>query len=303
MHWSYLKKRRSLRRIDKAFTLIELLVVVTIIGVLAGVLLPAVQQARAASRKMSCHNNLRQLGIGLFNYELAMRHMPAGYIYRPGTQGNHAGFGWGSGILPYLEQNQVFSQLNFEASLFDPLNSEARELHLPLFLCPEDAVSYKGFVEMGDEKYAMASYVGSFGPPDLDDTQEKRDGLFSRNSRTRLAEVGDGLSNTFVFGERQNGLFRKSGVHGPHFSYETTWVGAIRDIDDPTDDHGHMVLFQTGHTPNSIDSDDRDVSAPHVGFANFLFGDGSVRLITEQVDFELYQSLSTRDGGEIVSFD
>ena len=64
-------------------------------------------------------------------------------------------------------------------------------------------------------------------------------------------------------------------------------------------DHGHMVLFQTGHSPNNLYSDDRDVSAPYVGYANFLFADGSVRLITEQIDFSVYQSLSTKAGGEI----
>ena len=152
---------------------------------------------------------------------------------------------------------------------------------------------------MGDEKYAMASYVASFGPPDLDERQEKRDGIFSRNSSTRLAEITDGLSNTIACGERQNGPFRRAGVHGPHFSYETTWAGAVREISDPTDDHGHMVLFQTGHTPNDSYSDDRDVSAPHVGYANFLFADGSVRLIIEQIDLTNYQSLSTKAGSEV----
>lgn len=108
-------------------------------------------------------------------------------------------------------------------------------------------------------------------------------------------------SNTLACGERQNGPFRKGGIHGPHFSYETTWSGAIREITDPTDDHGHMVLFQTGNTPNSAYADDRDVSAPHVGYANFLISDGSVRLITEEIDFAVYQSLSTIAGGEVVS--
>lgn len=286
-----------------AFTLVELLVVIAIIGVLVGLLLPAVQHARAAARRISCFNNLKQLGLALHNYEAAHRKLPSGYIFKPGPQGNHAGLGWGAMLLPQLELANVYAQLNPNVPLFDPINAAAREQHLSVFLCPEDSLSATGFVEMGAEKYAMASYVASFGPPDLDDTQEKRDGLFSRNSGCRYAEVTDGLSNTLACGERENGPFRKAGVHGPHFSYETAWAGAIRELTDPTDDHGHMVLFQTGHTPNSAYSDDRDVSAPHLGYANFLIADGSVRLITETIEFRVYQGLSTRAGGEIVNED
>lgn len=82
---------------------------------------------------------------------------------------------------------------------------------------------------------------------------------------------------TLECGERQNGPFRRGGVYGIHFSYETIWVGAVQDINDQTDDHGHMVLFQPAHRPNDSTSDDRNVSDPHFGFANFLFADGSVR--------------------------
>jgi prepilin-type N-terminal cleavage/methylation domain-containing protein/prepilin-type processing-associated H-X9-DG protein len=285
------------------FTLVELLVVIAIIGVLIGLLLPAVQQARAAARRISCDNNFKQIGLGLMNYESANRRLPPGYVFKLGPQGNHAGFGWGAAILPYLEQSSVYASINFNVPLFDVANAEVRERHLPVYLCPEDGVSPSQFVEMGAEKYAMASYVGSFGPPDLDDTQEKREGLFSRNSSTKFAAVIDGLSNTLACGERQNGPFRHSGVHGPHFSYETAWAGAIREITDPTDDHGHMTLFQTGHTPNSPYSDDRDVSASHVGYANFLFADGSVHLIVESIDFKVYQALSTTAGGEVANFD
>ena len=285
----------------RAFSLVELLVVISTIGLLVGLLLPAVQQARAAARRISCDNNLKQLGLGLQNFESAMRKLPSGYVFQQGVEGNHSGFGWGAMILPFLEQSTVYNQLNFNRPLFDASNEFIRQQHLAPFLCPEDTDSATGFVTMGDEKYAMASYVASFGPPDLDETQEKREGLFSRNSKTRYAEVLDGLSNTIACGERQNGPFRRGGVHGTHFSYETTWAGAIREVTDSSDDHGHMVLFQTGHTPNSALSDDRDVSAPHVGYANFLFGDGSVRLITEHVDLQVYRSMSTVAGGEVVS--
>ncbi len=295
--------RRVLCNCRWAFSLVELLVVIAIVGTLITLLLPAVQQARAAARRISCDNNFKQMGLGLQNYESAMRRLPSGYVFKKGLEGNHSGFGWGATILPYLEQNSVYGQLDFNIPLFDPRNASVREQHLAVFLCPEDTVSALGFVAMGTERYAMASYVGSFGPPDLDETQEKRDGIFSRNSKTRLAEIIDGLSNTIACGERQNGPFRKGGVHGLHFSYETTWAGAIREVADSTDDHGHMVLFQAGHTPNCAYSDDRDVSAPHVGYANFLFCDGSVRLITDQVDLQVYLALTTRGGGEIISSD
>ena len=158
---------------------------------------------------------------------------------------------------------------------------------------------------MGDERYAMACYVANFGTPDLDEDQEQELGStgrpwgpFYRNSRTKLKEITDGLSHTLMVGERQNGPFRTAGSHGVHFEYETTWAGAVRDIGDNTDDHGHMVLFQVGHTPNHADSDDRDVSASHSGEAQFLLCDGSVHSIPESIDETVYFALGTMNGEE-----
>ncbi len=287
----------------RGFTLIELLVVIAIIGVLVALLLPAVQQAREAARRTQCKSNLKQAGLALHNYHDTHLAFPPGYVYRPGTQSENAsGFGWGAMILPYVDQSPLYAQFNWNAPVWDAANEPARTRHLNVFLCPSDPVSSNSFVEMGAtaERYAMGCYVGNFGPPDLDANQEQRDGLFSRNSKTRSSDVPDGLSNTLLVGERVNGRFRTAGAHGVHVTYETTWCCAVRESTDPTDDHGHMVLFQTGHVPNAALSDDRDVSAPHIGLAQYLLGDGSVRAIGESINFGVYQSLSTRAGGEAI---
>lgn len=286
------------------FTLIELLVVIAIIAVLIGLLLPAVQQARDAARRTQCRDHLKQMGLALHNYHDAHGTLPPGYVYRPDNSyspaANGSGFSWGAMVLPFLEQAPLYGQFNFSVAVFAAVNETPREVRLPVFLCPNDSVSHERMIEMGPtpERYAMGSFVANFGPPDLDDDQEQRLGMFSRNSRTRFADVTDGLSNTLMCGERENGPFRRAGSHGVHFEYETTWCCAVRQWDEPEDDHGHMVLFQTGNVPNDPRSDDRDVSAPHVGYANFLMGDGSVRGLSENMDFRLYQSLSTRAGGE-----
>lgn len=289
-------------RKSRGFTLIELLVVIAIIAILVALLLPAVQQAREAARRVSCKNNLKQLGLGLHNYHDTHGCYPPGYIYKPGASGNQLGFGWVTMILPMIDQANLYNEFDLEEPIFDPVNLVPREKQIAGLLCPSDPVSENGYVEMGStpERYAMGCYVACFGPPDLDATQEKREGMFSRNSSTRARDVTDGLSNTLCVGERQNGEFRNGASHGNHFEYETTWAGAVRDADDDTDDHGHMVMFQTGNVPNAPTSDDRDVSAPHVGFAQFLLGDGSVRLIGSSIDFGIYSALGTISGGEVI---
>ncbi len=292
------------RPAHSAFTLVEVLVVIAIIGVLVALLLPAVQAAREAARKSSCKNNLRQVGLAMHNYESAYRKLPPGYEYAPGAQGNATGFSWALRLLPFMEQANLHRRFDFTKPIYDDVNRLAREEHLPTLLCPTDDLSPTGFVEMGDDRFAMACYVANFGTPDLDDDQEQRLvdggpwGPFYRNSKTKLKDVADGLSNTLMVGERQNGPFRTGGAHGNHFEYETTWAGAVRDIDDNTDDHGHMVLFQTGHTPNHPLSDDRDVSASHEGEGLFLLCDGSADSIPETIDEAVYFALGTMRGEE-----
>jgi prepilin-type N-terminal cleavage/methylation domain-containing protein len=294
-----------------AFTLVELLVVTAIIGILLALLLPAIQAAREAARLSSCKSKLKQIAIGMHNFESSFGRLPPGYEYAAGPQGNTLGYSWCARLLPFMELGALYDRIEFDKPVFDSVNEMVREQHIDVLLCPSDGVSPSRFVEMGAEMYAMACYAANFGTPDLDEDQDQTRGKsnplgpfdgawgpFYRNSATKLSRVTDGQSQTLMVGERQNGPFRVAGIHGPHFEYETTWVGAVRDIDDPTDDHGHMVLFQTGNAPNAPASDDRDVSAPHAGVAQFVLCDGSVHTVSEDIDLEVYRALGTMNQSE-----
>ncbi len=295
------------------FTLIELLVVIAIIAILVALLLPAVQQAREAARRASCKNNLKQLALALHNYESTFSLLPPGYLHKfdpGGTEANHMGFGWGLMILPYLEQTAVYDEFDFNVPVFDPVNLLPRERHLRTFLCPTDTYSSDAYVVRDDtsdpqERYASASYAANWGPStatvNLDDTPLQSSGVFYRNSSTRFRNITDGLSNTLALGERTNGPIPSSQpTAGGHSVFETAWCCASRELTELSDDHGHMVLFETQFRPNEVDADDKAISAPHTGIGLFALCDGSVRPINENIDANVYNSLGTCSGGEIV---
>ncbi len=293
-----------MRHSRTGFTLVELLVVIAIIGILVALLLPAVQMAREAARRMSCSNNLKQVGLALHNYHDAHRRLPPGWVgtdpaTRRALATGEPGWGWASMILPYLEQENVSDNLIvFERSLLDPVHRAAREQVLPVYKCPSDAGDLLVF-DLGREddpattlvRLAAANYVGVFGTSELHDCESvplgvecRGNGIFAHNSKTRFADIDDGLSNTFMVGERSS-----------RYGY-STWVGAASEGDEAL----ARILGVADHAPNSAQAHLDDFSSQHPQGAHFLMADGSVQMIVESMDLAEYRALATRQGNEIL---
>jgi prepilin-type N-terminal cleavage/methylation domain-containing protein/prepilin-type processing-associated H-X9-DG protein len=320
-------------RARRAFTLIELLVVIAIIAVLIALLLPAVQAAREAARRASCVNNLKQLGIALHNYHDTMGAFPPGYLSKvdPVTFDNDGpGWGWAARALNQMEQSPLFNSINFVLGVEFPANQTARLTVVASFLCPTDAFVLRTFTVVDATTsstsvgapicdVASSNYLGSIGTGDpsslypfiIDDDngppgRDNGNGIFFRNRSVNLASVTDGTSQTFMVGERSQNLSR------------ATWTGAVTNAAVPLvalqagagfdpEGGGALVLSHTGenHGPNapSGQAHGDQYWSLHPGGANFVFTDGSVRFIKEQVGFSIFQALATRQGGEVLSAD
>jgi prepilin-type N-terminal cleavage/methylation domain-containing protein len=212
------------------FTLVELLVVIAIIGVLMGLLLPAVQMAREAARRTSCQNNVRQLGLAVMNYESARSKFPPGYTQ---ARINAAGQVWTGGstsgftfqghsvfyyLLPYLEQSNVYDNMDprvmVNNRVTDPTLNRAATV-LRMLICPSDQLTGESERHTNGEYYGMTSYKANGGTRPIFATSSTNDGMFMAfgpaarkapsapiGKELRIAEVMDGLSNTILFGER-----------------------------------------------------------------------------------------------------
>jgi prepilin-type N-terminal cleavage/methylation domain-containing protein/prepilin-type processing-associated H-X9-DG protein len=200
----------------RAFTLIELLVVVSIIGLLIGLLLPAVQAARESARRMQCVNNLKQLALGAHNFETANGSFP------PGTSGGPSLASTRVLLLPYLEQASLYNRFDLTTNVSDTLvNLTARSQDIAMFLCPSDPSTGRWvdppLVE-GDPPVGSgrSNYYGNLGihawaynqSPNYAYTKDARHaGVFAYVSSTRLADIADGTSNTVMFAEVKRGAF------------------------------------------------------------------------------------------------
>ena len=284
-----------------AFTLVELLVVIAIIGVLVGLLLPAVQSAREAARRMQCSNNMRQLGIAVHNYESAYKRLPAGWSDWRRT--GEPGWSWAAGLLPFMEGSNVHNNINFALAIEAPGHELVRKTVIQTFICPSDTGvnlfeiaegdghhhhhSHRGSIDAEGHKLfwiSKSNYVGVFGTFEIHDAPYRGNGMFYGNSDRGFQDVTDGLSNTLMVGER-NSKFGQSIWHG--------------NIPEAAESEARILGIVDHHRPNHPDGHFDDFRSYHTGGVNFMRADVSVFFLSENTDAEVYQAMATVDGAEV----
>jgi prepilin-type N-terminal cleavage/methylation domain-containing protein/prepilin-type processing-associated H-X9-DG protein len=282
------------------FTLIELLVVIAIIAILIGLLLPAVQKVREAANRTRCSNNLKQIVIGLHNYSNVNGPFPAAYRNKPASAFDYApGWGWGTLILPFVEQDGLYTQLNVDTTAFGGGSNPAGPTTLTsqlvkIYRCPADNGPDKNDFR---NNFPTANYRAVCGFDDaggLFVTNADRGGVMFQNSKVRPLDVTDGLSNTVVIGECMY-----DAVSG---KWAAIWPGMIGVYNGSV--MISCVMWQ-------VDDQSADINGPapqafssrHPGGAFFAFGDGSVRFFREGGSIQSLKWLAGRADGKNVTPD
>lgn len=281
-HFCFRNRRRS------AFTLVELLVVIAIIGILVGLLLPAVQAAREAARRMSCANNMAQIGLATHHFEFAAERLPSGTINDSGPIrdepiGKHVS--WTVQILPFMEQNFLYKSIDQDQGVYAPVNRTPRQVHIASLLCPSSPVADSELP--GGEKVGACSFAACYNDKEVPIDVEN-DGVFYLNSKTRFSEIFDGSSNTIFFGEKVSEYPDLGWMSGTR----ATLRNGSNFAQPPT-------LKRTTAPTGGLEVG--GFSAFHGSGGNFVFGDGSVRFIPFSVEPEILLNLSNRRDGKITS--
>ncbi len=312
-------------RSRSGFTLIELLVVIAIIAILIGLLLPAVQKVREAASRMQCSNNLKQLGIAVHSYHDTQGRLP--YSWSPNNYGydnNGRSWSWMSQILPYVEQQNLFTagQLGTSGALSGVAPAapvltfnQAAAVHatmLKTFQCPSDPSSstistnrangsssagagvtnYKG---VAGSNWAWGSFTFT-GPTGNSNGLDAGNGFFYRSDNSRslsLLGVTDGLSNTLMVGEDLMAFNTHCAWARANYSTGTVAIPL----------NNAMVTGQPGFNNPSDWPNVYSFRSRHTGGANFGLGDGSVRFVRESIALAQYRAAGSIAGGEVNTLD
>jgi len=299
------------------FTLIELLVVIAIIAILVALLLPAVQQAREAARRSTCKNNLKQLALGLHNYHDTHGVLPFGWDQR--------GTGWSAMILPMIEQENIYNELVFQESgdgnwSSGSGNTRAVETYLSVFFCPSAPLK-KHYDDEGIDKRVPSSYLGNSGSESSSDDETTKisgtksledvvqNGLFFACSSIGLRDIKDGTSNTFMLGEVQTDMeFGKDGQTMDHWYIGSpqadpcgcnNGTGGTEFAEFVGSAYGRMNSRMTDPTVNGHIME-LSFGSWHVGGGHMARADGSIKFVSENIDRDVFQGLSTRRGREVI---
>ena len=290
-----------------AFTLIELLVVMAIIALLTGLLLGAVQKVRSAAARVDCQNRMKQLALAAVSAHDTQRHFPTGRVPQrtPAVPGEWTGSGWPTQLLPHLEQSAVWSAVGpaFAQTIDITQNPPHAGMAtvVKAFVCPTDSRILQPVTPaIYPFRVACTSYLGVAG------TRLRRaDGVFFNDSRTRIADITDGTSNTLLFGERPPDPGFILGWWYAGYGLDSTgtfeFLMGVAEPDPvavtqppcgvPTMTFGPASGFADRCAPFHYWS-------PHGGGANFAFADGSVRFLSYAAA-PVMPALSTRAGGEV----
>ena len=306
---------RQLRQTThRAFTLVELLVVIAIIGMLVGLLLPAVQTARESARKMSCSNNMRQIALGMLNYESARKSLPPAWTsssckqaaVNPGNYGNHNGL---TLLLPYVEQQFVYDQFDLSknwnstsANSGTPTggsNQEAGRQPISTFICPSSvgssssnrlfASDYAANWRLESSPLQTAVNAGFVTARSSSTVESALSGFDQTRRPRKLAEVLDGLSNSMLYFEdagrpdyfKNRSRISSNSVDGAEWASSGSFYST------------HYYPFQNANNNN-------ETYSFHPGGCEYSFCDGSVHFLSDELDPETYVSLFSFNLGDLL---
>lgn len=326
-----LKRPRTARTGNsrRAFTLVELLVVITIIGILVALLLPAVQMAREAARRMQCANNMKQLALALQSYDTSVGSYPPGGL-------SHNELAWTVFILPHVEQQNLYDQFDFGGGTYQDIPQRLPwALHsVNLYLCPsarerKSNLARDGstlcsscgnervphdtafpWTDTGEDTYTT-HYVGIMGPvgtnPVTGEDYGHEDvgthggfatgGILYLDSAIKNKDIKDGTSNTFSFGEISWDGYQKyrTWIRGPSLKSASapdgSAMGSAKNVTEPINANLEYL--------NGQDFNDGSFGSNHPGGAQFARCDGSVHFVSDSVEFSVYLATASRKGGEV----